>query len=83
MQGGDAHNNDDHNTLEARLRSHTWIKRKEAYDQLKYLFEELDSPKQTFNIDGKSYTVSRLIPYFEDLTDEEHPSVLLTALDCV
>ena len=47
------------------------------------MLEELESPTQAIDVGGKQYTVSRLTTYFEDLSDEDHPLVLLLGLDCI
>lgn len=38
---------------------------------------------RVLEIGGRQYTVKKLIPFFEDIVDEEHPGVLLAALMCV
>ena len=62
------------------------------YEQILYLLQEHEpqpthSPgelsQKLFEIGGKLYAVKKLIPYFEDVIDEEHPGVLIAALACV
>jgi hypothetical protein len=36
-----------------------------------------------FEVGGRHYPIRKLILLFEDIVDEEHPLVLLTALQCV
>lgn len=43
----------------------------------------MNKNKKVFYIGGKQYTVNKLITFFEDIVDEEHPTVLLLALQCV
>lgn len=36
-----------------------------------------------YEIGGRQYTIKKFITMFEDIVDEEHPLVLIKALQCV